>query len=69
MNYEKCRLLNGAMSWRLCSGVTRGCVPSIRLGPPRRDDRAGVLIGADGMRRSDWPKRLKACEVSARIDR
>ncbi len=44
--------------WRSCSGVQRGCVNRIRLWPLRRDDYSGVLIGADGERRSDWPARV-----------
>ncbi len=28
----------------------------MRLWPLRRDERSGVLIGAGGMRRSDWPE-------------
>ncbi len=44
-------------------GVTR-----IRLWPFRRDDDSGVLIGAGGTRRSDWPARVLANDVSARID-
>ncbi len=58
MYYEKHRLLNGVMSWRSCSGVTRGCVLRIRLWSRRRDDRSGVLIGAGGTRRSDLPARV-----------
>ncbi len=38
------------MSWR-----ARGYVSKIRLWPLRRDDHSGVLIGAGGARRSDWP--------------
>ncbi len=58
---EKYRLLNGAM--------TRGCVNRICLWPLRRDDHSGVLIGAGGTRRSDWPACVLANEVSTRIDR
>ncbi len=39
------------------------------LVPLRRDDHSGVLIGAGGMRRSDWPVRVLANDVSTRIDR
>ncbi len=28
------------------------------FGRLKRDERSGVLIGAGGMRRSDWPERL-----------
>ncbi len=42
--------------WPSCNGVTHDGVPGIRLWPPRRDKSSGVLIGADGMRRSDWPQ-------------
>ncbi len=37
--------------------------------PLRRDDHAGVLIGAGGMRIYDWPARVLADDVSTRIDR
>ncbi len=33
-------------------------VNRIRLWPLRRDDHSGVLIGAGGPRRSDWPARV-----------
>ncbi len=46
-----------------------GCVNKIRLWPLRRDDHSGVLLGAGGMRRSDWPARVLADDVSTRIDR
>ncbi len=39
------------------------------LVPLRRDDHSGVLIGAGGTRRSDWPARVLATDVSTRIDR
>ncbi len=41
----------------------------IRLWPLRRDGHSGVLIGAGGMRRSDWPTRMLATDASRRIDR
>ncbi len=41
----------------------------IRLWPVRRDDYSGVLIGAGGTRRSDWPARVLADDASTRIDR
>ncbi len=41
----------------------------IRLWPLRRDDHSGVLIGAGGTRRSDWPARVLVNDVSTRIDR
>ncbi len=69
MHYEKYRLLNGDTSWRSCSGVTRGCVNRICLWPLRRDDYSGVLIGAGGTRRSDWPVGVKANDVNTRIVR
>ncbi len=40
-----------------------------RLWSPRRDDRSGVLIGADGTRRSDWPTGVLANDVGGKIDR
>ncbi len=43
----------------------------MRLLPIRRDDHSGVLIGASGTRRSDWPVRALANDVmvSTIIDR
>ncbi len=35
----------------------------------RHDDHSGVLIGAVGERRPDWPARVLANDVSTRIDR
>ncbi len=49
--------MNDITSWRSCLGVSRGCVNRIRLWPLRRDDHSGVLIGAGGRRRPDWPAR------------
>ncbi len=49
--------------------VPRDCVNRIRLLPPRRDDHSGVLIGAGGMRRSGWPARVWADDVSTGSDR
>ncbi len=49
--------------------MPRDCVRKIRLWPLRRDDHSGVLIGAGGTRRSDWPARVLADGVSPRIDR
>ncbi len=54
---------------RSCSGGPRGCVPRIRLWPLRRDDHSGVLIGAGGERRSDWPAHVLDNDESSRIDR
>ncbi len=51
------------------SGVPRGCVNRMRLWPLRRDDHSGVLIGAGGRRRFDWPARVLANDVSTRINR
>ncbi len=65
----KYSLLNGITWWRSCSGVPRGCVNKIRLLPLKRDDHSGVLIGAGGERRSDWPAHVLAIDVSTRIDR
>ncbi len=69
MLYEENTLLNGVTSWRSCSGVTCSCVPKINLSPLRRDDLSGVLIGADGGRRSDWSVRVQTSEISTTIDR
>ncbi len=41
----------------------------IRLWPLRRDDSSRALIGAGGMRRSDWLEHVWAFGVSARSDR
>ncbi len=49
--------------------MPRGCVNRIRLWPLRRDDHSGVLSGAGGTWRSDWPAHVLANDVSARIDR
>ncbi len=65
----KYSLLNDIKSWRSGSGVQRGCVNRIRLWPLRRDYHPGILIGAGGRRRSDWPARVLANDVSTRIDR
>ncbi len=65
----KYNLLNDVARWCSCSGVTRGCAPRIRLRPPRCDEVSGVLIGADGTRRSDWLERVQAVGVRARSDR
>ncbi len=46
-----------------------GGVNRIRLWPLKRDDHSGVLIGAGGTRRSDWPARVLANDVSTIIDR
>ncbi len=48
--------------------VARGCVNRIHLWPLRRDDHSGVLIGAGGTRRSDWPARVLTNDISTRID-
>ncbi len=65
----KYSLLNGIKRWRSCSGVPPGCVNRIRLWSLRRDDHSGVLIGASRTRRSNWPARVWADDVSTRIDR
>ncbi len=41
----------------------------IRLWQLTRDNHSGILIGAGGTRRSDWPERVLANDVSARIGR
>ncbi len=69
MNQIKYSLLNGVTSWRSCSVVPRGCVNRNRFWPLRRDDHSGVLIGAGGTRRSDWPERVLANDGNTRIDR
>ncbi len=45
--------------------ATRLC-DRIHLWPLRRDDHSGVLIGAGGRRRSDWPARVLAIDISNR---
>ncbi len=49
--------------------MPRGCVIRIRLWLLRRDDHSGVLIGAGGERRFDWPAHVLANDVSRKIDR
>ncbi len=51
------------------SGVPRGRVNRIRIKPLRRDDHSGVLIGAGGTWRPDWPARMQAIDPSMRISR
>ncbi len=46
--------------------VTRGCVNRIRIWPLKRDERSGVLIGAGGTYRSDWPERVRGAIDSPR---
>ncbi len=41
-----------------CKRFARVNVHLIRFWPPWRDERSGVLIGADGTRRSDWSERV-----------
>ncbi len=60
------QILNGITRWRSRLVVSRGRVNRSRLWPLRRDDHSGVLIGAGGTRRSDWPARVKANFESAR---
>ncbi len=69
MFYGKYSLLNNITRVCLCSSVPRGCVNRVHLWPLRCDDLSGVLIGAGGARRSDWPARVLAYDVSMRIDR
>ncbi len=69
MYWVKYSLLNGVMSWRSCSVVPRGCANRIRLWPLRCDDHSDVLIGEGRTRRSNWPARVWANDVSRRIDR
>ncbi len=49
--------------------MPRGCVNRTHLWPLSRDDHSGVLIGAGWVRRSDWPARVLANDISTRIDR
>ncbi len=44
--------------------MPRGCVYKIRLWPLMRDDHSGVLIGAGGERRSDWPSHVLANDMA-----
>ncbi len=66
VKYSLLKYIKGCHS---CLGVPGVCVHRIRLWPLRRDDHLGVLIGAGGTRRSDWPARVQANDVSAGIDR
>ncbi len=59
MYLVKYSLLYDVARWRSCSVVAHGCVNRIRLWLVRRDDRSGVLIGADGTRRFNWPERVQ----------
>ncbi len=65
----KYSLLNDIKRWRSCSVVPCGCMNRIRLWPLRHQDHSGVQIGAGGTRRSDWPARVLAIDVSTRINR
>ncbi len=65
----KYSLLNDITRWRSCSGLPRDCVTRIRLWSLRLDDPSGVLIGAGGDRRSDWPAHVLANDVSTKLDR
>ncbi len=56
MYWLKYSLINDITRWRSCSGMPRGCVYRIRLWTVKQDDHSGVLIGAGGTRRSDWPE-------------
>ncbi len=69
MYMGKYSLLNEIQRWRPSSGAPRGCVKRIRIWPLGRDDHSGVLIGACGERRFDWPACVLANDVSTRIDR
>ncbi len=44
-------------------------VNKIRLWPLRRDDHSGVLIGAGGERRSNWPAHVLVNDVNTIIAR
>ncbi len=61
--------MNEIMRWRSCLDVARGRMNRIRLWPLMRDDHSGVLIDPGGTRRSDWPARMLAHDVSTGIDR
>ncbi len=67
MYYRKYSLLSDITRWRSCSGVPRGCVYRIRVWLLRRDHHSGVLIGAGGERRSDWPAQSKDTKLSPRF--
>ncbi len=68
-------VLGKIQPFKLCSEVAFVLRPAarrvnrIRLWPLRRDYHSGVLIGADGERRSDWSVRVLANDVGTRIDR
>ncbi len=49
--------------------MPRDCANRIRLWSLRRDDHSGILIGAGGTRRSDWPARVLANDENRSIAR
>ncbi len=49
--------------------MPRGCVPRIRIWPPKREERSCFLLGAGGIRRSDWPKCVWAVDVVVGAER
>ncbi len=69
MYWVKYSLLNDITRRSSYSGVPHGYVNRIRIWPLRRDYHPGILIGAVGRRRSDWPARVLANDVSTRIGR
>ncbi len=64
---------NTALRTKFRGGVRvqecHAAVSRIGLWSLKRDDHSVVLIGAGGVRRSDWPTRVLANVVSTRIDR
>ncbi len=70
----KCIRENTALRSKFRGGVrVQACHAAVWLEfafwPLRRDYHSGVLIGEGGRRRSDWPARVLANDVSTRIDR
>ncbi len=70
----KCIRENTALRTKFRGGVrVQACHAAVWIEfafwPLRRDYHFGVLIGAGGRRRSDWPARVLANGVSTRIDR
>ncbi len=71
---EKCIMGNTVLRTKFRSVVcVQACHAAvwidIHLWPLRRDDHPGVLIGTGETRRSDWPARVLANDVSTRINR
>ncbi len=65
---------NTALRTKFRGGVrVQACHAAVCIGfafwPLGRDYHSGILIGAGGRRRPDWPARVLANDVSRKIDR